>query len=118
MGAQRKLWASFVCSEHMTKTTLIDLTVTISEDSDASVVVKKEQPIPQSFLDRLKTFRDDSSNRRMGDFERIASIPTVVVEKWMREGFNIWDKNVKASEIVARLNKENLQAFLTTTKRI
>ena len=54
----------------------------------------------------------------MGDFERIASIPTVVVEKWMREGFNIWDKNVKASEIVARLNKENLQAFLTTTKRI
>jgi hypothetical protein len=27
----------------------------------------------------------------MGDnFHRIASIPTVVVEKWMREGFNIW----------------------------
>jgi len=54
----------------------------------------------------------------MGDFHRVASIPTVVVEKWMREGFNIWDKNVKASEIVSRLKAEHLDGFLTTTKRI
>ena len=54
----------------------------------------------------------------MGDYHRVASIPVVVVEKWMREGFNIWDKNVKASEVVARLKSENLDAFLTTTKSI
>jgi hypothetical protein len=36
----------------------------------------------------------------------------------MREGFNIWDKNVTAKEIVARLKLENLDAFLTTTKNI
>lgn len=99
-------------------TELINPDVSFSEDSDEKLVVKKEQQIPQSFMDRLKSFRDDSSNRRMGDFERIASIPTVVVEKWMREGFNIYDKNVTAKEIVARLRLEHLDGFLTTTKSV
>ena len=98
---------------------LIDPTITLKEDdTDAPLVVKREQQIPQSFLDRLKVERDESSNRPMGDYHRVASIPTVVVEKWMREGFNIWDKNVTAAQIVARLKDESLDAFLTTTKRI
>lgn len=99
-------------------TQLIDPNITFEDDSDNALVVKKEQAIPQSFLDRLKTARDDSSNNKMGDYHRVASIPTVVVEKWMREGFNIWDKNVTAKEIVARLKLEHLDYFLTTTKSV
>ena len=99
-------------------TQLIDPSITFEDDSDNALVVKKEQAIPQSFLDRLKTARDDSSNNKMGDYHRVASIPTVVVEKWMREGFNIWDKNVTAKEIVARLKLEHLDYFLTTTKSV
>jgi hypothetical protein len=99
-------------------TELINPDITFEDDTDNALVVKKEQAIPQSFLDRLKESRDESANNRMGDYHRVASIPTVVVEKWMREGFNIWDKNVTAKEIVARLKLENLDAFLTTTKRI
>jgi hypothetical protein len=99
-------------------TELINPDITFEDDTDNALVVKKEQAIPQSFLDRLKDSRDESANNRMGDYHRVASIPTVVVEKWMREGFNIWDKNVTAKEIVARLKLENLDAFLTTTKNI
>jgi len=99
-------------------TQLIDPNITFEDDSDNALVVKKEQAIPQSFLDRLKTARDDSSNNKMGDYHRVASIPTVVVEKWMREGFNIWDKNVTVKEIVARLKLEHLDYFLTTTKSV
>lgn len=99
-------------------TELINPDITFEDDTDNALVVKKEQAIPQSFLDRLKESRDESSNNRMGDYHRVASIPTVVVEKWMREGFNIWDKNVTAKEIVARLKLESLDAFLTTTKSI
>lgn len=102
----------------MSTTELIDPTITLSEDTDAALVVKREQPIPQSFLDRLKYERNESSNSRMGDYHKVASIPTVVVEKWMREGFNIFDKNVKLPEIVARLKNESLEAFMATTKRI
>ena len=49
---------------------------------------------------------------------RVASIPTVVVEKWMREGFNIMSGEHSASEIVKRLKNENLEAFLTTEKSV
>lgn len=102
----------------MTTSELINPNITFHDDTDAAFVVKKEQSIPQSFLDRLKVERDESSNNRMGDYHRLASIPTVVVEKWLREGFDIYDKNTTAKEIVARLKNENLEAFLTTTKRI
>ena len=97
---------------------LINPEIEFQNDSDNALVIKNQQQIPQSFLDRLKSDRDNTQGNPMGDFHRIASIPTVVVEKWMREGFNIWDKNVKASEIVAKLKAEHLDAFLTTTKRI
>lgn len=99
-------------------TELINPNITFHDDTDASFVVKKEQSIPKSFLDRLNNERIESSSTRMGDYHRVASIPTVVVEKWMKEGFNIYDKNTTAKEIVARLKNENLEAFLTTTKRI
>lgn len=98
--------------------TLINPEIEFQNDSDNALVIKNQQHIPQSFLDRLKVARDESSANKMGDYHRVASIPVVVVEKWMREGFNIWDKNVKASEVVARLKSENLDAFLTTTKSI
>lgn len=98
--------------------TLINPEIEFENDSDNALVIKNQQKIPQSFLDRLKSDRDATEGNRMGDFHRVASIPTVVVEKWMREGFDIWDKNVKASEIVARLKAEHLDGFLTTTKRI
>ena len=50
---------------------------------------------------------------------KVASIPTAVVEKWMREGFNIMtDKNITAKQIVNKLKSENLDAFLTTEKSL
>ena len=49
---------------------------------------------------------------------RVASIPVVVVEKWMREGFDIMSGKHTAAEIVKRLKQENLDAFLTTEKSV
>ena len=49
---------------------------------------------------------------------RVASIPTIVVEKWMREGFDIMTGEHSAAEIVKKLKQENLHAFLTTEKSV
>jgi len=102
----------------MTDSNLINQQITFEDDSDNALVIKREQHIPQSFLDRLKTERDATEVQRMGDFHRVASIPVAVVEKWMREGFNIYDKNIKASDVLKKLRNEQLDAFITTTKRI
>jgi len=90
----------------------------VTEDDD-SIVRKHTQHIPQWHLDDLKEQRNRSTEQREGEFMRVASIPTAVVEKWMREGFDILsDRNITGADIVKRLKAENLDAFLTTDKSI
>jgi len=85
-------------------------------DHNDGLIRKHTQQISQSFLDDLKDARNESTSKPMGEFHRVASIPTVVVEKWLREGFNIWEAS--GPEIVKRLKAENLDAFMATEKRI
>lgn len=101
-----------------TKDTINDLTQSntdfIYEHGD--VTRKHTQNISQKFLDDLKDARNESTSRPMGEFHRVASIPTVIVEKWMREGFNLWEATGK--EIVSRLQKENLDMFMATERKV
>jgi len=100
-------------------TNLIGINTSYVEDDADSITRKHTQSIPQWHLDNLAEQRKASSRQREGDFMRVASIPTVVVEKWMREGFNILnDRNITGADIVKRLKAENLDAFLTTDKSI
>lgn len=81
------------------------------------MVRKLTQEVPDSFLDGLRSERD-ASTAPAGNFHRVASIPVAIVEKWMAEGFNIFDKNVTVKEIVRRLHREDMTAFMATKKRI
>ena len=96
---------------------LIGINTEYDEDIDG-VFRKHTQQISQSFLDSVKEQRDRSKSQREGDFMRVASIPTIIVEKWMREGFNIMNGEHSAAEIVKKLKAENLDAFLTTEKSV
>ena len=80
------------------------------------VIQKSTQQLSQAFLDDLKDQRNESTKGREGEFMRVASIPTAVIEQWTREGFNIYE--VTGPEIVKRLKDQNLDAFMTTDKRI
>lgn len=99
------------------KVNLIGINTKYDEDADG-VFKKHTQNISQSFLDNLAEQRHASKDKREGEFMRVASIPTVVVEKWMREGFNIMSGEHSAAEIVKKLKSENLEAFLTTEKNV
>ena len=100
-------------------TNLIGIDTNFVEEDDETLTRKHTQHIPQWYLDSLKKERDASRGQREGDFMRVASIPTVVVEKWRRDGFDIMaDRNITGAEIVARLKAENLDGFLTTDKAI
>lgn len=94
---------------------LLGVNTDFSQQGD-SVVRKHTQHISQAFLDDLKDSRNASKDQREGEFMRVASIPTVVVEKWLREGFNVWEAT--GQEIVKRLKAENLDAFLATDKSL
>ena len=79
---------------------------------------KHTQQISQSFLDNVAEQRNRSREQREKEFMSVAQIPTIVVEQWMREGFDIFSGEHSAAEIVKRLKRENLDAFLTTEKSV
>ena len=79
---------------------------------------KHTQQISTQFLNSIKEQRNSSKSKREGEFMSVAQIPTIVVEKWMREGFVIFSGEHSAAEIVKRLKRENLEAFLTTEKSV
>lgn len=99
-------------------TNLIDVGVAFHEGDTyhQKLIIEKTQDIPESFLDRLKSIRDASSSRPMGNFHQVASIPTIIVEKWLREGFDVQKEPIR--ETIKRLKAEHLDGFLTTDKRI
>lgn len=82
------------------------------------VVRKMTQDLPDSFLANLRERRDASRNTLTGNFHHVASIPVALAEKWKLEGFDIFDKNVTIPEILKRLNREDMQALIATSKTI
>lgn len=100
---------------------VIEPQVSFSEDYTDStlgtqLVIKNEQYIPDEFVSTLKRDKIDTLHTPEGEFMKVCSIPTGVVEKWLTEGFDINHEHIKA--IISRLNKEHLDAFITTRKRI
>lgn len=99
----------------MTKTILADVQWDMGSNLDG-LLVRKDQEITPEFLKALEDDRQHSSSNRAGDYHKLASIPVVVVEKWLREGFDIYREDAKS--IMKKLRDENLTAFIATTKRI
>lgn len=80
------------------------------------LAIREDQYISQSFLDGLKNAREDSVREKAREFHHVASIPVSVVNKWMREGFDIYEATIP--EIMNRLRAEHLDGFIATKKRI
>lgn len=97
----------------MNKLHEIDFNIT---ENDDGLLIQKQQAITPEFIQSLKDARDGSKNRRAGEYHRAASIPTIIVEKWMSEGYNVFEEPV--SKTLARLKTENLDYFITTDKQL
>lgn len=98
----------------MDKTLMHDSGHSFDENSQG-LIIETFQHIPQEFTDALKAERFENSQSRVkGEYHRVASIPVVIVDQWIREGFDFW--KAPAKEILARLKLENLDAFITSDK--
>lgn len=86
----------------------------IKRDVD-NLLVKREQYIPQEFIDDCRAEYADSITMPDGSLGvHACSIPVLWVEKWKREGFDIHVEPVE--EIIKRLRKEELDFFITSKK--
>jgi hypothetical protein len=81
---------------------------------NAGLIIKEEQFIPDEFMSALRREREDSIHTPAGEFHRLCSIPTAVVDKWTREGFDI--HRAAPREILRRLRNEQLDGFICSNK--
>lgn len=96
----------------MTEPKIIDPQVArVDGPNDKELIIKTFQDVPDWYIDRLKEQSDAQKQTFAKDLRRVASIPLAVVEKWKREGFDIEHETAQA--IVARLQREDLGAFIT-----
>lgn len=88
---------------------------TVTANTDGHII-HSIQEIPSAYLDSLKAERFESMNVRESQHQRVASIPQVLVDKWIRDGFDFW--NETNAKIVAKLKNEGLEYFVTTGKAV
>jgi len=95
---------------------LLDAEPSFENGPDGELIIKKQQLITDDMLTRNRDMRHYEG--REGEFMAVADVPTITVEIWKRQGFDIMDPNVKARDIVKRLRAEGLDHFITTRKRV
>ena len=72
--------------------------------------------ITDDFMDRVKDTRFEMGKTREGEYMEVCEVPAMVVEKWLKEGFDVMKEPAKA--IIRRLSAENLGNFISTSKMI
>lgn len=86
----------------------------IVEDCDG-LTVAHTQNIPASWTSWIAEERKASwENRNNTEMIRVASLPVVFVHQWLREGYNVYQEDVKTT--VTRIKTLGLTDFLTTEK--
>jgi hypothetical protein len=84
---------------------------------DEKVILTSQQHIPDSFLDDLAENRLlTANNAKLGDHVLAARIPAYIVDRWFREGFNIYQEDWPA--IRARLVAEGMTKLLGTNRTL
>jgi len=95
---------------------LIDPRTKFLEDGAGRTVIQRAQHLGTEFFEGLRASRDTCRDAPSREMERVCSVPVVLADKWLREGFDMW--SAKPRDIVARLRLEGHDDLITTTKAI
>jgi hypothetical protein len=88
----------------------------IDGNTQGELIVTRSQEIPQEYLDGIKAARDASTSAPIGDMMYVGSVPGVVVEQWINEGFDF--ENASFAEIIAKLKYDGLDGLIGTNRRV
>lgn len=86
-------------------------------DAEKGVGFVAQQDITDEYKDGLRDERAESTRSRERNFMKVGSVPVIFVNKWRREGFDIFDKNVTFADISKKCREEGCDDFISTSKR-
>lgn len=99
----------------MNNTKLHDIGLDFDENSEG-LVVHKSQAITDDYIQSLKDARFESKSKPAGEYHLAASIPVILHEKWLAEGYDCTKEPIKKT--LAKLKHEGLDYFVTTDKAL
>lgn len=108
-------------TKNTTKHTIHDSTDFLHLDVDRGLkitggAIQAVQDIPDEMIRSIRETRDFQDRKFAADDIKIAELPGALVDHWYRQGFSIWDPNIKPQDIINRLQREDLSAFICTSK--
>lgn len=88
-----------------------DITETKRIEQDKLVVCRSQDV--SGYLERNRRERAEFRRRLNSSMRKVAEIPLIVIEQWMKEGINIFDRN-DAKKVQQKLNSPEY-AYLRTS---
>ena len=93
-----------------------DVDTTVAALDADRLVISRVQDIPDEFMESLKSERLAMAAVRLGEHHHVASVPAAVFDMWAAQGLEPYSMTPR--EIVARLRRDNLEAFITTNRKV
>lgn len=94
-----------------------DVQQSIHEDPTDGLIIGTRQEVDDDFLSMLRGIRQDSTDQREGEFMLAASVPVFIHDLWMkRDNYDMTKEDIRTT--LKKLRAENLDAFITTNKRV
>lgn len=85
-------------------------------DGRDEIIHERTQYFPDNYWKGLDWAREQQAKGRLGNFHKVASVPSIFYVKYLNEGFDI--SREPAREVVKRLKQDGLDAFVTTNRRV
>lgn len=101
-----------------------DITTQTRFEQGALVVQRTQDPTAYLEANRAEfneasSWRPYASGRKDKSLRKVASIPLIVVEQWMKEGVNIFDPSPEVQKkVAAKLNSNEFQYLRTYPGRV
>lgn len=94
---------------------ILDSYTNFADNADG-LLIHRKQEVPQEFLDYLRKLKLNSTDQREGEFMLVASVPVIVHEEWLKQGFDMTREPFR--ETIKRLRNLHLDDFIVTNKLI
>jgi hypothetical protein len=94
---------------------LLDPTLDFKENTDGLLTIKRQE-ITDDLLDFIRDERHATASMRTRDYHLAASVPTHLVDLWLGQGIPFYE--MTAREVVGKLRRDGLEAFIATSKRV
>lgn len=86
-------------------------------DNDSDLVYVTHTQDVEGILSNNRALQNENKNKRAGEMQHVATIPNIIINKWLGEGINIFDPE-HAPLIARKLNDPDYQYLRTGGGRV